>query len=517
MALFFESMVPELVALAAIFSAALYFYFTRNFNFWRKYNVPHVEPTPFFGNMKDVFFQKLGISEHLKNIYELHRDKPYVGIIAFDRPALILNDLDLVKKVMVKDAHHFVNHMIAIKDNVDPVLSRIVFTLKDEKWRQTRANVTQVFTTSKLKKMIHLVVNCMQELGTYMDSVAVNGAPIDVMETMCMYTTDVTSSCAFGIESNSLKNPNAEIWANHRKILKFSVLKGCAGLLMFFAPNFQNMLRLKFVSGEYTELLRRIIWSAVDYREKNGVGRPDAVSCMIDMKKKGRDINQNETAAPMKIDGDDFVGITFSFLFAGFEMTASTLTYALYELAFKTEIQDRLRAEITEVLDKHDQQVTYESIQQMTYLEMVVSETLRKYPILGFLDRACLKDYELPHPSGKGTFTVPAGTGVYIPLLGIQRDAKYYPDPETFNPENFSEENKQARHNQAFLPFGDGPRQCIGLRFGYIQIKSGLINILTRYEVAPCEKTPVPLRFDPKSFLLQPLDTVYLKFNRISV
>lgn len=175
MALFFESMVPELVALAAIFSAALYFYFTRNFNFWRKYNVPHVEPTPFFGNMKDVFFQKLGISEHLKNIYELHRDKPYVGIIAFDRPALILNDLDLVKKVMVKDAHHFVNHMIAIKDNVDPVLSRIVFTLKDEKWRQTRANVTQVFTTSKLKKMIHLVVNCMQELGTYMDSVAVNG------------------------------------------------------------------------------------------------------------------------------------------------------------------------------------------------------------------------------------------------------------------------------------------------------------------------------------------------------
>ncbi|KAJ4432913.1 hypothetical protein ANN_15170, partial [Periplaneta americana] len=212
---------------------------------------------------------------------------------------------------------------------------------------------------------------------------------------------------------------------------------------------------------------------------------------------------------------DDFVGITFSILFAGFEMTSSTLTYALYELAFNNEIQDRLRAEITEVLDKHDQQVTYESIQQMTYLDMVVTETLRKYPNLGFLDRACLKDYEFPNPSGKGTFTLPAGTGVYIPLMGIQRDPKYYPNPETFNPENFSKENKQSRHRRAFLPFGDGMRQCIGIRFGYMQIKSGLINILSRYEVAPCEETPVPLRFDPKSFLLLPLDTVYLKFNKI--
>ncbi|XP_069699320.1 cytochrome P450 6j1-like [Periplaneta americana] len=196
-------------------------------------------------------------------------------------------------------------------------------------------------------------------------------------------------------------------------------------------------------------------------------------------------------------------------------MAGCTLTYALYELALNPELQGRLREEITEVLTGHDQQVTYESIQQMIYLDMVVSETLLKYPVLGFLDRECLKDYELSHPSGKGTFTLPAGTGVYIPLLGIHRDPKYYPDPENFNPENFSKENKKARHKQAFLPFGDGPRQCLGYRFAYIQIKSGLINILSRYEVAPCEKTPVPLRFEPKSFILVPLDTLYLKFKRI--
>lgn len=92
------------------------------------------------------------------------------------------------------------------------------------------------------------------------------GVPVETMETMCKYTTDVISSCAFGIESNSLKNPNAEIRENFRKIFENSFRKGIAGLLMFFAPNLQNFFRLKFVDDEYANFLRRTIWSTVEYR-----------------------------------------------------------------------------------------------------------------------------------------------------------------------------------------------------------------------------------------------------------
>jgi cytochrome P450 family 6 len=75
----------------------------------------------------------------------------------------------------------------------------------------------------------------------------------------------------------------------------------------------------------------------------------------------------------------------------------------------------------------------------------VFTETLRKYPILPFLDRACLSDYKLPSPSGNGTITLPAGTGVFVSVLGIQHDSQYFPEAEMFDPDRFTEENKRSR------------------------------------------------------------------------
>jgi cytochrome P450 len=92
----------------------------------------------------------------------------------------------------------------------------------------------------------------------------------------------------------------------------------------------------------------------------------------------------------------------------------------------------------------------------------VFTETLRKYPILPFLERMCCSDYELPAPNGKGTITLPAGTGVYISLLGIHYEPTYFPEPEKFDPDRFTVENKSSRPNYTHLPFGDGPRMCIG-------------------------------------------------------
>jgi len=92
----------------------------------------------------------------------------------------------------------------------------------------------------------------------------------------------------------------------------------------------------------------------------------------------------------------------------------------------------------------------------------VLTETLRKHPIVTFLDRMCYSDYELPAPTGTGTIKLPAGTGVYIPVLGIQFDPTYFPEPEKFDPDRFTEENKCSRPNYTYIPFGEGPRMCIG-------------------------------------------------------
>jgi cytochrome P450 family 6 len=90
------------------------------------------------------------------------------------------------------------------------------------------------------------------------------------------------------------------------------------------------------------------------------------------------------------------------------------------------------------------------------------TETLRKYPVVPFLDRMCVSDYTLPSASGNGTVTLPKGTGVYIPIFALHYDKQYYPDPDKFDPERFTEENKQNRPSYTYLPFGEGPRICIG-------------------------------------------------------
>jgi cytochrome P450 family 6 len=90
------------------------------------------------------------------------------------------------------------------------------------------------------------------------------------------------------------------------------------------------------------------------------------------------------------------------------------------------------------------------------------TETLRKYPIVTFLDRTCFSDYELPSPSRNGTITLPAGTGVFVSVLGIQHDPLYYPQPDMFDPDRFTEENKRNRPKYTHIPFGEGLRMCIG-------------------------------------------------------
>jgi cytochrome P450 family 6 len=159
------------------------------------------------------------------------------------------------------------------------------------------------------------------------------------------------------------------------------------------------------------------------------------------------------------------------------------------------DIEDRLLEEIDVVLEKHDGKITYEGIQEMEYLDKVVSETLRKYPPIPNLHRECTKDYKIP-----GTDVVlEKGITTFIPVLALHYDPKYYPEPERFDPERFNEEEKAKRHHYVYLPFGEGPRLCIAMRFGLMQIKVGLVSLLSKYQFSMSKKTPIPLVLDPRS------------------
>ncbi|XP_031625071.1 cytochrome P450 6j1-like [Contarinia nasturtii] len=145
----------------------------------------------------------------------------------------------------------------------------------------------------------------------------------------------------------------------------------------------------------------------------------------------------------------------------------------------------------------------------MKYLESCIDETLRKYPVVPLLTRECVKDYKLP-----GTDKIiEKGTEILIPAFALQRDEKYYEEPDKFIPERFNEQNSIGKNltNRPYLPFGEGPRNCIGLRLGKMQTKVGLVLMLQKFRFELEERLKKnEMVFDPKVFFLSPLGGIKL-------
>lgn len=178
---------------------------------------------------------------------------------------------------------------------------------------------------------------------------------------------------------------------------------------------------------------------------------------------------------------------------AGFDTVSTLLSFMAHELAINPFIQDTLYKEIYSVEKQLDgAPLTYEVIQRMRYLDMVISETLRKWPPVGVLDRISNKPIVL---NNKGRAVhIDAGQGFMIPVYAIHRDEKYYPNAEQFDPERFNEENSKTIKTGTYMPFGLGPRVCIGSRFALLECKSIFYHMLLKYRFEKCEKTQDPLR-----------------------
>lgn len=125
--------------------------------------------------------------------------------------------------------------------------------------------------------------------------------------------------------------------------------------------------------------------------------------------------------------------------------------------------------------------------------------------------RTASRDYKIENTN----LTIKKGHLTVIPIYAIHNDPLNYPEPEKFIPERFSMENKRSRHPMAHLPFGEGPRNCIGIRFGLMQTKIGLIRLLLNFKFSPSKRTTIPMRFDTKAGTLAPHNDMWLKVEKL--
>uniref|UniRef100_T1GV75 Cytochrome P450 n=1 Tax=Megaselia scalaris TaxID=36166 RepID=T1GV75_MEGSC len=178
------------------------------------------------------------------------------------------------------------------------------------------------------------------------------------------------------------------------------------------------------------------------------------------------------------------------------------------------EVQEKLLREIEESKEQLDgKPLTYDDCKKLKYLDMVVSETLRKWPVTPLTDRACSKTITFENPDGLGDFTINEGENIIIPTAGLHRDPKYFPNPDTFDPERFSDENKHNIDPFTYIPFGAGPRICIANRLALMETKVIIYYLIESFKLEVCEKTTVPLDLSGGGFRLQPKNGFWLKFT----
>lgn len=127
------------------------------------------------------------------------------------------------------------------------------------------------------------------------------------------------------------------------------------------------------------------------------------------------------------------------------------------------------------------------------------------------MNRVCTKDYKVPN----NDVTINKGTSILISTLGIHHDPEYYPNPDKFDPDRFTEDNKCNRPTFTFLPFGEGPRICIGQRFGLMQTKIGISLLLHEFKFLPSEESSYKLTLEPTSVILGTKEVVKLKVLKL--
>lgn len=436
----------------------------------------------------------------------------------FRQPFYFIKDPETIKQLAVKEFDHFEDRSTFVDESVEKLLGNSLIMLKGQKWKDMRATLSPAFTGSKMRKMLQLVVECADEMSQYFQRQAMENerksVDYEMKDLFSKYTNDVISTTAFGIKTNSFENENNEFRRVGKKFQELSspttILKV---IIMKMFPVIAKMLNIRLFDMGTTKFFRTMVLENIATREKQGIFRPDMINILMNIRNGNSQVNYQNEDNVERSDGfavveesnigkkivnrkwndDEIVGQCFLFFLAGFDTTSTCLAFTFYELAMNPNCQTRLYQEICET-NKHleGKRLTYDALQNMKYMDMVISEALRYWPPAPLTDRVCVKDYE--YDDGECKMKIEKGCFFWIPIYALHHDEKYFPKPKQFEPERFSEENKNKIIPGTYLPFGIGQRNCIGSRFALMEVKTVVYYLLLHFKVEPNANTQIPLK-----------------------
>ncbi|CAH1645264.1 unnamed protein product [Spodoptera littoralis] len=501
--------------LLASVAVGLLVLYIRQFYFFYKDGIKYKTPVPLLGNMASVILRREHYVNNLENYYNSFPEEKFVGRFEFITKFILVRDVELIKKIAIKDFEHFTDHR---SFDGESFFKKTLFLMKGQEWKDMRSTLSPAFTSSKIRHMVPFMMEVgdqmMLSLNKKLEDSKDEYVDIDFKDLTTRYANDVIASCAYGLKVDSQADPNNEFYNMGKTLFDFKFVQMIMFFVLLNAPKVAKILNWDIVPASVRKFFTSLVLDTMKDRQQRNIIRPDMIHLLMEAKKGqlSHDEKSNDTSTGFATVEESSIGLkkvvnrewsdidivsqAFLFFIAGFETISTTMSFMMYELAVNPDVQERLAQEIREHDAKNGGKFDFNSIQSMKYMDMVVSEVLRRWPTAVAGDRECIKDYNMgkPNKNSKEDYIIRKGTSVMIPTIAIHRDPQYFPQPEKFDPERFSEENRHNINMNAYIPFGMGPRNCLGSRFALCELKVMAYQLLRHMEVSPCEKTCIPAK-----------------------
>lgn len=516
---------PITFGLLSLLLSLLYWYSIYPFSVLSKCGIRHPKPMPFFGNM---FMFRQGFFKALTDLINTHGR--VCGYYLGRRPVVVIADPDMLKQVLVRDFSNFPNRN-SFRFSTKP-MSDCLLLLKNDEWKRVRSILTPSFSATKMKEMVPLINTATNALMDNLKVFAESNEAFDIHKCFGCFTMDVIASVAFGTQVDSQNNQDDPFVRHAQMFFSFSFFRPIMLLFVAFPLVLAPVARLipNKKRDQMNQFFIKSIQKIIKQREEQPPEqrRRDFLQLMLDARSRGDegvpmdhfdtgvhsdDSPQSPSSVNKEISTrrsqrktmseDEVIGQAFVFLLAGYETSSNTLAFTCYLLALHPESQRQVQEEVDDFFTRHDSP-DYTNVQELKYLDMVISEALRLYPP-GFrfardIERDCIVNGQ----------QLPKGAWVEIPAGFLHHDPEYWPDPEKFIPERFTPEAKASRHPFVYLPFGAGPRNCVGMRLAQLEVKMALVHLFHRFTIVTCDETKVPLELKSTS-TLGPKNGIFVK------